>query len=50
MDTAKERSYGHKKTMQLTKDALVNDDDFDLEEAIETAALNEKKFLIKRRL
>ena len=39
----------HKKTMQ-TKDTLVNDDDFDLEEAIEAAAVNERKFLIKRRL
>ena len=32
-----------------TKDALVNDDDFDPEEAIEVA-VNKRKFLIKRRL
>ena len=32
-----------------TKDALVNDDDFDPEEAME-AAVNRRKFLIKRRL
>ena len=38
----------HKKIMQ-TKNALVNDDDFDLEEAME-AAVNKRKFLIKRRL
>ena len=38
----------HKKIMQ-TKDALVNDDDFDPEEAME-AAINKRKFLIKRRL
>ena len=38
----------HKKIMQ-TKNAFVNDDDFDPEEVIE-AAVNKKKFLIKRRL
>ena len=38
----------HTKIMQ-TKDALVNDDDFDPEEAME-AAVNRRKFLIKRRL
>ena len=38
----------HKKIMQ-TKNALVNDDDFDLEEAME-AAVNNRKFLFKRRL
>ena len=38
----------HKKIMQ-TKDALVSDDDFDPEEAME-AAVNKRKFLIKRRL
>ena len=38
----------HKKIMQ-TKNALVNDHDFDLEEAME-AAVNKRKFLIKRRL
>ena len=38
----------HKKIMQ-TKDALVNDDHFDPEEAME-AAFNKRKFLIKRRL
>ena len=38
----------HKKIMQ-TKNALVNDDDFDPEEAME-AAVNKRKFLIKRRL
>ena len=38
----------HKKIMQ-TKNALVNDDDFDPEEAME-AAINKRKFLIKRRL
>ena len=32
-----------------TKDALVNDDDLDPEEAME-AAVNKRKFLIKRRL
>ena len=37
----------HKKIMQ-TKNALVNDHDFDPEEAME-AAVNKKKFLIKRR-
>ena len=31
-----------------TKNALVNDDDFDPEEAME-AAVNNRKFLIKRR-
>ena len=35
----------HKKIMQ-TKDALVNDDDFDPEEAME-AAVNRRKFVIK---
>ena len=38
----------HKKIMQ-TKDALVNDEDFDPEEAME-AAVHKRKFLIKRRL
>ena len=38
----------HKKIMQ-TKDALVNDDDFDPEEAME-AVVNRRKFLIKKRL
>ena len=38
----------HKKIMQ-TKDVLVNDDDFDPEEAME-GAVNKRKFLIKRRL
>ena len=38
----------HKKIMQ-TKDALVNDDHFDPEEAME-AAVNKRKFLIKRHL
>ena len=38
----------HKKIME-TKDALVNDDDFDQEEAME-AAVNKRKFLIKRHL
>ena len=38
----------HKKIMQ-TKDAFVNDDDFDPEEAME-AAVNKRKFLINRRL
>ena len=38
----------HKKIMQ-TNNALVNDDDFDPEEAME-AAVNKRKFLIKRRL
>ena len=38
----------HKKIKQ-TKNALVNDDDFDPEEAME-AAVNNRKFLIKRRL
>ena len=38
----------HKKIMQ-TKDAFVNNDDFDPEEAME-AAVNKRKFLIKRRL
>ena len=38
----------HKQIMQ-TKNALVNDDDFDPEEAME-AAVNKRKFLIKRRL
>ena len=37
-----------KKIMQ-TKNALMNDDDFDPEEAME-AAVNKRKFLIKRRL
>ena len=37
----------HKKIMQ-TKNALVNDDDFDPEEAMEAAV--KRKFLIKRRL
>ena len=37
----------HKKIMQ-TKNALVNDDDFDPEETME-AAVNKRKFLIKRR-
>ena len=32
-----------------TKNALVNDDDFDPEEVME-AAVNRRKFLIKRRL
>ena len=32
-----------------TKDALVNDDDFDPEETME-AAVNKRKFFIKRRL
>ena len=32
-----------------TKDAFVNNDDFDPEEAME-AAVNERKFLIKKRL
>ena len=32
-----------------TKDALVNDDVFDLEETME-AAVNKTKFLVKRRL
>ena len=32
-----------------TKDALVNDDDFGLKEAME-AAVNKRKFLINRRL
>ena len=32
-----------------TKDALVNDDDFGPEDAME-AAVNKRKFLIKRRL
>ena len=36
----------HKKIMQ-TKNALVNDDDFDPEEAME-AAVNKRQFLIKR--
>ena len=38
----------HKKIMQ-TKDALVNDDDFGPEEAME-AAVNKRKFLIRSRL
>ena len=38
----------HKKIMQ-TRDALVNDDDFDPEEAME-AAVNKRKFLINRHL
>ena len=38
----------HKKIMQ-TKDALVNDDDFGPEEAMQ-GAINKRKFLIKRRL
>ena len=38
----------HKKIMQ-TKNALVNDDDFDPEEAME-AAVDKRKSLIKRRL
>ena len=38
----------HKKIMQ-TKDAVLNDDDFYPEEAME-AAVNTKKFLFKRRL
>ena len=38
----------HKKIMQ-TKDALMNDDHFDPEEAME-AAVNKRKFLIKRHL
>ena len=38
----------HKKIMQA-KNALVNDDDFDPEEAME-AAINKRIFLIKRRL
>ena len=38
----------HNKIMQ-TKNALANDDDFDPEEAME-AAVNKRKFLIKRRL
>ena len=38
----------HKKIMQ-TKDAFVNDDDFDPEEAME-AAVNKRKFLINRHL
>ena len=38
----------HKKIMQ-TKDPLVNDDDFDPEEAMK-AAVNKRKILIKRRL
>ena len=37
----------HKKIMQ-TKDALVNDEDFNPEEAME-AAVNKRKFLIKKR-
>ena len=37
-----------KKIMQ-TKDALVKNDDFDPEEAV-VAAVNKRKFLIKRRL
>ena len=35
--------------MMQTKNALVNDDDFDPEEAVE-AAVNKRKFVIKRRL
>ena len=43
MDTiTKERSSAYKKTMQ-TKDALVNDDHFDPEEAVE-AAVNKRNF------
>ena len=42
------KDHVHKKMMQ-TKDALVNDDDFDPEEAMK-AAVNKRKFLIKRRL
>ena len=38
----------HKKIVQ-TKDAFVNNDDFDPEEAME-AAVNKRKFLIKRHL
>ena len=38
----------HKKIMQ-TKDAFVNNDDFDTEGAME-AAVNNRKFLIKRLL
>ena len=38
----------HKKIMQ-TRDSVVNDDDFDPEEAIE-AAVNKRKFLINRHL
>ena len=38
----------HKKIMQ-TKDAFVNNEDFDPEEAMK-AAVNKRKFLIKRRL
>ena len=38
----------HKKIIQ-TKNAFVNDEDFDSEEAME-AAINKRKFLIKRRL
>ena len=39
----------HKKIMQ-TKDALVNDNDFDPEEASMEAAVSKRKFLINRRL
>ena len=38
----------HKKIIK-TKNALVNDDDFDPQETME-AAVNKRKFLIKRRL
>ena len=38
----------HKKIMQ-TRDALVNDDDFDPEEAMKVA-VNKRKFLINRHL
>ena len=43
-----EKDPVHKKLMQ-TKDSLVNDDDFDPEEAM-AAVVDKRKFLIKRRL
>ena len=46
MDTITKKHSVHAKIMQ-TKDALVNDDDFDPEEAMETA-VNKRKCLIKR--
>ena len=44
----RKKDSGHKKIMQ-TKDAFVNDDDFNPEEAVE-AAVNKRKFLINRHL
>ena len=46
--TTKERSSAYKKIMQK-RDALLNDDDFDPEKAMEEA-VNKRKFLINRHL